>query len=74
MIDEMKVKLSTILDSRFFLMKKEHPGLGMLLFVSVLLSPGCLNRISLRALIYASSATFSFWVASISMISSTRLW
>lgn len=23
---------------------------------------------------YASSATFSFWVASISMISSTRLW
>ena len=46
----------------------------MLLFVSVLFSPGCLDRIPLRALIYASSATFSFWVASISMISSTRLW
>lgn len=54
--------------------KKEPPDLGMLLFVSVLLSPGCLDRILLRALIYASSATFSFWVASISMISSTRLW
>lgn len=46
----------------------------MLFFVSVLFSPGCLDRIPLRALIYASSATFSFWVASISMISSTRLW
>lgn len=54
--------------------KKEHPGLGMLLFVSLLFSPGCYDRIPLRALTYASSATFSFWVASISMISSTRLW
>ena len=74
MIDRIYSKPSTIFDSRHYELKRSTPASGCSFSYLFAFRPDASIAFPIYGKPYASSATFSFWVASISMISSTRLW